>query len=220
MHNYHPKVCYGIPILLPDKRCIFHILFFKYFPLIPRFRLIRIFRVLEYSIYSVFQNIPCVPPFRSAVPSFHHSTQQSHPPQIHDVPSKIKMATRRGINVSCVRIPLIRSSFLQSSLCKNLPYRLNNMCQRVPPRIVYFLLTDFNVQTFFFQIIARQTRGIHTSCRRNFLIPMVIEQTVRAKQDLDDFLYGMLETVAFPQENIGFRPLTQIFGSYLRRFIK
>ena len=49
---------------------------------------------------------------------------------------------------------------------------------------------------------------------------MVIEQTVRANQDLDDVLYGMLETVAFPRENIGFRPLTQIFGSYWRRLIK
>lgn len=136
------------------------------------------------------------------------------------IPSKIKMAARRGINVSYVRIPLIRSSFLQSSFHKNLPYRLYNMCQRVPLQFVYFLWTDFDVQTFFFQIIARQSRGIHTSCRRNFLIPMVIEQTVRANQDLDDVFYGMLETVAFPRENIGFRPLTQIFGSYWRRLIK
>ncbi|XP_067027592.1 ATP-dependent Clp protease proteolytic subunit-like isoform X2 [Acropora muricata] len=36
-------------------------------------------------------------------------------------------------------------------------------------------------------IIARQIRGIHTSCRRNFLIPMVIEQTGRGERSYDIF---------------------------------
>ena len=51
---------------------------FQNIPYIPCFRIFRVFRVLEYSVYSVFQNIPCVPLFRSAVPSFRHSSEQSH----------------------------------------------------------------------------------------------------------------------------------------------
>ena len=38
--------------------------YFKYFPLILRFRLIRIFSVLEYSVYSAFQKIQYFPCFR------------------------------------------------------------------------------------------------------------------------------------------------------------
>ena len=53
MYNCHPKFCYGTHITHGQK-VYFLYLFLKYFPLIPRFRLIRIFRVLEYSVYSVF----------------------------------------------------------------------------------------------------------------------------------------------------------------------
>ena len=52
MYNYHPKFCYGIHTTHGQK-VYFLYPFFKYFPLIPRFRLIRIFRILEYSVCSV-----------------------------------------------------------------------------------------------------------------------------------------------------------------------
>ena len=56
MYNYHPKFCYGTHTTREQKvYFLYH--GFKYFPLIPCFRLIHIFRVLEYSVYSAFQNI-------------------------------------------------------------------------------------------------------------------------------------------------------------------
>ena len=87
MYNYHPKFCYGTHTTHGQK-VYFLYPFLKYFPPIPRFQLIRIYRVLEYSVYSAFQNIQyfpcfrifrifavytvfqdilCVPPFRSTI---------------------------------------------------------------------------------------------------------------------------------------------------------
>ena len=63
MYNYHPKFCYGTHTTHGQK-VYFLYPFLKYFPLIPRSRLIRIFRVLEYSVYSAFQNIQYFPCFR------------------------------------------------------------------------------------------------------------------------------------------------------------
>ena len=101
-----------VPILLTDKKCIFHILCFKDFPLIPRFRLIRIFRVLEYSVYSAFQNIqyfPCCRIFRvfrileysvcSAIP-FHRSSIPPNRVTHSSTPASHVNASRRLVDHS------------------------------------------------------------------------------------------------------------------------
>ena len=93
MYKYHPEGLLWYLYYSRTKSVFLISFFFKYFPLIPRFRLIHIFRVLEYTVYSVFQNIPYIPcfriirvfrileysvcsaiPLRHSVPPFRHST--------------------------------------------------------------------------------------------------------------------------------------------------
>ena len=81
MYNYHPKFCYGTHTTHGQK-VYFLYPFFKYFPLILRFRLIRIFRVSKYfpcfRIFRVFRILEysmcsAIPFRRSVIPPFHRT---------------------------------------------------------------------------------------------------------------------------------------------------